>query len=171
MLNNYFNINHPLRPYTHSLPATPGTVPPPNALRDSAPPTAPEGFWPGESGGVWVNIEDHRGEEGYVNGEPFTITDFGPYPQGWSTEPPAPPEPTDEEKYNAEREAVRRKYESPFDGVQEGILFSLNMRYTSALMAGKGQNELGAIALEKEQASAAMAQEYDAIDHKYLGGE
>ncbi len=89
MRNHYYNDTHPLRPYTHSLAAMPGSIPPVNALRGDAP-TAKPGFWPCEKDGAWVYGEDHRGEEGYVNGEPYTINDFGPWPEGWSHTPPPP---------------------------------------------------------------------------------
>ena len=51
-----------------------------------------DGFIPRKLSGQagWEQVENHKGEEGYVNGEPFTIKDFGPYPDGWSTEPPPP---------------------------------------------------------------------------------
>lgn len=94
MQNNYFDSSHPLRPYTHSAPAMPGTVAPVNALRKALP-KAKKGYHWGESEGVWTYIEDHKGEEGYVNGVAHTIDDYGPYPDGWST---TPPEPTEEEK-------------------------------------------------------------------------
>ncbi|MDR0339502.1 MAG: hypothetical protein LBH65_04420 [Desulfovibrio sp.] len=93
--NHYFNIESPHRPYTQSLDATPGTFPPLNALRGNAPETNVKGKWPCESGGKWVQTEDHRGEEGYVDGEHTTIKDVGPLPTGWSTTPPGP---TEEEK-------------------------------------------------------------------------
>lgn len=89
MQNNYFDNTHPLRPYTHSLPAMPGTVAPANALRGQTP-TARPGFHPAEKDGRWTEIEDHRGESGYVNGQPCEIKDFGPLPDGWSDTPPAP---------------------------------------------------------------------------------
>ena len=93
MHNNYFDPTHPLRPYTHSLPAMPGTVPPANALRGQKP-TARPGFHPAEDNEQWIDIEDHRGQSGYLNGEPCEIKDFGPLPAGWSDTPP-PPAPED----------------------------------------------------------------------------
>lgn len=89
MQNNYFDANHPLRPYTHSLPAMPGTHPPANALRGEAPVAQP-GFHPGEKNGRWIEIEDHRGKNGYVNGLPCEIKGFGPLPDGWGDTKPAP---------------------------------------------------------------------------------
>ena len=87
--NNYFDETHSLRPYTHSLPANPGTTPPANALRGKKP-TAKAGYHPGEKNGKWIEIEDHRGEKGYLDGQPHTISDFGPYPNGWSKQAPDP---------------------------------------------------------------------------------
>lgn len=102
MRNNYFDNTHPLRPYTHSSPAMPGTVPPVNALRGETP-TARPGFHPAEQNGRWIEIEDHRGQNGYVNGQPYEVRDFGPLPDGWSeTLPP----PTPEELARAEYETA-----------------------------------------------------------------
>lgn len=42
--------------------------------------------------GAWVNVENHVGEKGYVNGVPTEIKDYGPLPEGWSLTPPAPTE-------------------------------------------------------------------------------
>ena len=98
MQNNYFDANHPLRPYTHSLPAMPGTVAPANALRGH-PPTARPGFHPAEQSGQWIEIEDHRGKQGYVNGQPCEIKDFGPLPGGWSDTPPPTPEEVAQAEY------------------------------------------------------------------------
>ena len=43
----------------------------------------------------WEQVENHKGEQGYVNGQAHTITEYGPYPDGWSA---TPPEPTQEEQ-------------------------------------------------------------------------
>lgn len=45
MHNHYVDPTHPHRPYTHSLAATPGTMPPASALRGEKPAKVP-GFWP-----------------------------------------------------------------------------------------------------------------------------
>lgn len=60
--------------------------------------TAPEeqeGFIPRWNGEAWEQVENHKGKEGYVNGEPHTVKNYGPLPEGWSD---TPPEPTPEEK-------------------------------------------------------------------------
>ena len=49
-----------------------------------------DGYWPCWNGEDWEQVEDHKGEQGFVNGEPFTIKDYGPYPAGWSKTPPPP---------------------------------------------------------------------------------
>ena len=54
-------------------------------------PSEYKGLWPCEKDGAWVLVDDHRGEQGYVNGEPVTIKEFGPLPDGWSDTPPEPP--------------------------------------------------------------------------------
>ena len=84
MLNNYFDIKHPLHPYSYSLKATKGTITPTNALRDTVPPLKKVGYFPCEKDGKWIDIEDHRGEVGYVNNVPFTIVELGEYPNGWT---------------------------------------------------------------------------------------
>lgn len=40
--------------------------------------------------GAWVDVENHVGENGYVNGVPTTIEEYGPLPEGWSLTPPPP---------------------------------------------------------------------------------
>lgn len=40
--------------------------------------------------GAWVNVENHVGEKGYVNGVPIEIKEYGPLPDGWSVTPPPP---------------------------------------------------------------------------------
>ncbi len=92
MQNHYYDNTHPLHPFTHSLPANPGALPPTNALRGPGElgPEIRPGFWPCEKDGAWQQVQDHRGKEGYLNGQPFTIKDLGPLPHGFSTTPPPP---------------------------------------------------------------------------------
>jgi hypothetical protein len=112
MHNNYFDESHPLHPYTHSTFAAPGTLPPVNALRDDTEPVITPGFWPREKAGVWVDVEDHRGEEGYVNGKATTIKELGPCPDGWSA---TPPPPTREEKRDAMQKAYAEAIQAHLD--------------------------------------------------------
>lgn len=99
IFNNYYDDTHPLRPYTHSLVFTEGSVPPTNAIRGSIPTIEP-GYHPVEENGEWISLEDHRGEKGYLDGQPHTITELGPLPEGWSD---TPPPPTTEELFSSLR--------------------------------------------------------------------
>lgn len=38
----------------------------------------------------WELVEDHKGAEGYVNGQLHTVKEYGPLPEGWSDTPPPP---------------------------------------------------------------------------------
>ena len=58
-------------------------------------PVEKQGFIPYYNNGKWEQVENHKGLEGYLNGQPHTIKDYGPLPEGWSD---TPPEPTAEEK-------------------------------------------------------------------------
>lgn len=62
---------------------------PNNATRTA--PTVVKGKIPHWDGKKWVQIEDHKGTSGYVNGQPHTINEYGPLPDGWSDTPPPPP--------------------------------------------------------------------------------
>ena len=56
-------------------------------------PVLQEGFiphWTGGLGSAWQQVENHKGQEGYLNGEPYTIKDYGPLPEGFSTSKPLP---------------------------------------------------------------------------------
>lgn len=108
-MNHYFDTTHPLRPYTHSLPANPGTIPPDNALRGEQP-SIKKGFWPCEKGGAWIDVEDHRerteakgfpagteqeGVEYWLPGDTWQaparkMESIGPLPDGWSAVKPEP---------------------------------------------------------------------------------
>lgn len=61
----------------------------PNNATDTAP-ARQDGYIPRWNGTTWEQTENHTGEEGYVNGTPHTIKEYGPYPQGWSINPPLP---------------------------------------------------------------------------------
>jgi hypothetical protein len=100
-MNYYYNQSHPLKPFTGQCLANPGSYPPDGAVRFPPPSGYPQGKHPAFKDGSWVLIDDHRNESGYVNGQPFTIKDYGPYPDGWSTTPPPPtPEQIKQEAIN-----------------------------------------------------------------------
>lgn len=51
-------------------------------------PEQQEGYIPRWNGAAWEQVENHRGEEGWLDGKPHKIGSYGPYPDGWSaTEP------------------------------------------------------------------------------------
>lgn len=61
---------------------------PNNATRTA--PTLKKGFVPCWDGKKWVQVEDHKGECGYVNGQAYTINAYGQLPEGWSATQPEP---------------------------------------------------------------------------------
>lgn len=77
---------------------------PNNATR--TPPQLSDGYIPRWNGNRWVLVEDHKGQEGYLNGEQYTVKDYGPLPEGFSeTSPP----PSLEEATGMARNALREK--------------------------------------------------------------
>lgn len=61
---------------------------PNNATRTA--PVLKEGFVPRWTGKKWEQVENHKGKNGYVNGQPNEIKEYGPLPEGWSDTPPLP---------------------------------------------------------------------------------
>lgn len=66
-----------------------GTVSMPHNTTAVAP-EIKEGFIPKWNDEAWEQVENHKGETGYVNGVYTEIKYFGPLPEGWSNEPPKP---------------------------------------------------------------------------------
>lgn len=96
---------------------------PNNATRTA--PTLKKGFVPCWTGKKWEQVEDHKGESGYVNGQPHTINEYGPLPEGWSD---TPPPPTIEELFDTLR-SVR-------DGRISAVLW-MRERHADELELGK----------------------------------
>lgn len=87
-------------------------------LPNNATRTAPDvrkGFVPRWNGSAWEQIEDHKGKEGYVNGEPHTIMTYGPLPEGWSD---TPPPPTKDESATQKLAEVMSSYAAAFSLVE-----------------------------------------------------
>jgi hypothetical protein len=101
--NHYWNQEHPLRPYTMTQPANPGSFPPSNASRTAPGEPTPPGKWPAWDGEGWIFVDDHRGESGWVDGVRTEIKDLGPLPEGWSD---TAPEPTPAEVKAAKEAAI-----------------------------------------------------------------
>ena len=74
---------------------------PPNAT--TVKPAKKKGYAPVWNGKAWEQVEDHRGEKGWVNREPVTIKEIGPLPVVFSTEKP---EPTAEEQAEQRRQEI-----------------------------------------------------------------
>ncbi|NCB23786.1 MAG: phage tail protein [Deltaproteobacteria bacterium] len=53
-------------------------------------PVLTDGFIPRWVGAAWVQVANLKGKSGYLNGQPFTITEYGPAPDGWSETAPLP---------------------------------------------------------------------------------
>lgn len=84
-----------------------GSTQPHNSLPD-APPIKP-GKWARAVNGKWIQVENHTGESGYINGQPHTITEYGPYPDGWSATRPLP---TLAEAQNSKRASISAGFDA-----------------------------------------------------------
>jgi len=101
---------------------------PHNTTREPAP-LANE-YIPRWTGRAWEQVENHKGREGWLNGQPHKITEYGPLPEGWSDNPP---EPTAEELAERRRAAI------------EGELDAIDRR-------GRRASRAAALALARGQA-------------------
>ena len=77
-------------------------------------PVLQEGFIPRWNGEGWEQVENHKGLEGYLNGEPYTIKDYGPLPDGFSTSKPLPS--LDEAKKQARQELKSYRQQIEYGG-------------------------------------------------------
>lgn len=68
-------------------------------------PTEQDGHIPRWNGEAWEQVENHQGKEGYVDGQPFTVKDYGPLPEGWSDSPPPPTPEERAARARAERDS------------------------------------------------------------------
>lgn len=113
--------------YTHSAPGDPSVLPPENGTFESVP-EASSGFWPviDPDHHGWHLEEDHRGKEGFVDGEPIKIRKVGTLPEGWTEEPPPfvdtrPPEERRVEAYRMEADPIfeqAMKYQAAAEGLK-----------------------------------------------------
>lgn len=104
----------------------------------AAQPALQEGFIPQWTGKEWMQVEDHKRLEGWLDGEPYTIKDYGPLPKGFSTEPP---EPTLEEKQAAIVGAVQARLDAfaqarGYDGILSAATYATS---TNAQFAAEGK--------------------------------
>lgn len=71
-----------------------------------------KGYAQQRAGDVWREVEDHRGKEGFVGGEPFTVKKCGPLPDGWSETPPPPSTADLFDQLRALRDLKLREYDA-----------------------------------------------------------
>lgn len=105
-----------------------GTTPGPNCIRLENPVEIPSGFWPVTNATKtgFDMVENHRGKEGYVNGELIKITVLGPLPDGWSATPPVLPDVRSaadkrRDAYNVESDSLflqAQLYQSEAEGMR-----------------------------------------------------
>ena len=96
------------------------------------------GLQPGCADVDGVVMEDHRHTAGWINGEPFTMEDFGPLPEGFSMEPPPPSLADLQAMFTA---AIQEYMDSFFrqrnyDGVLSAATYATS---TNAKFAAEGQ--------------------------------
>lgn len=72
-------------------------------------PTLQDGYIPKWNGIAWEQVENHVGKEGYVNGEEFTVTQYGALPEGFSD---TAPEPTLEEAKTSKLAEIKQAFET-----------------------------------------------------------
>lgn len=70
-----------------------------------------DGFIPRWTGAAWEQVENYKEREGYLDGQPHTIREYGPLPEGFSD---TPPPPTFEEAVTAKLGEVMGGYSSAF---------------------------------------------------------
>lgn len=89
-----------------------------------APPEAGQGLAAVWQGGAWAQVEDHRGRQGWLDGQPATITELGPLPAGWADAAPEPDAAALAAQVRAERDARlaacdwTQLPDAPLDGAQ-----------------------------------------------------
>ena len=150
-MNYYWNPKDP-KPYTTCQPANKGSIAPSNATRTAPPdPKATPGKWPCWTGTGWTLIEKHIGEKGWVNGQPFEIKDWGPYPAGWSAT--APPPTADEIKaqkvaeLKGELAAIDMESIRPLRAIADGTATQADHDKLAALEADAATNRAELAAL------------------------
>jgi hypothetical protein len=91
-----------------------GNAPPNNSTY--VPPEVQDGFIPRWNGEAWEQVENHKGEKGYVAGQHTEIKEYGPLSEDWTTEPPPPPPDT-----RTPEEKRRAAYSAELDPIQAQI--------------------------------------------------
>ena len=79
---------------------------PHNSTRER-PPSVTSDYIQRWDGTAWKVFQNFKGREGYLNGQPHKITEYGPLPEGWSDTPPLP---TAEELAERRRQAIQAEF-------------------------------------------------------------
>jgi hypothetical protein len=104
------------------------------------------------TGTAWEQIENHKGESGYLDGKPHAINAYGPLPDGWSDTPPLP---TPAEIANARLAEIQARLRE-IDADRSRPLSDLALKQYEVFARQK------LTALETER--AALVEEKDAIE-------
>ena len=121
----------------------------PNNATHIAPPDVPGGFIPRWNGGAWEQVEDHKGKEGYLDGQPHTVKEHGPLPEGWSD---TPPEPTEAELAERRRGEILARL-ADIDAARSRPLADLAL----GLDEGFAQQKLEGLEAERAELAAELA--------------
>jgi hypothetical protein len=141
-----------LKPLTKTIFSSIYGEPPKEAYTETVPPNPSRGQVPCFIEGEWVLMEDHRREWGWIDGIPTQITDIGPYPEGFSTQPPPPTQ--------AElNEVARREYLAELDNIDKSTIRALREIDASndASTVIYARNKLATFETKAEEIRAAMA--------------
>ncbi len=117
-----------------------------------APPETEAGFVAVWNGSTWELKEDHRGEAGWLNSRPHTISELGPLPDGFSG---TPPKPTPEETAAKRAAEIRGK-------LQE--IDAASIRPLRAKLAGTATAEDEARYTELEREASALRLELAGLE-------
>lgn len=112
-------------------------------------PTEQDGYIPRWNGETWEQVENHKDEQGYLSGQPHTIKDYGPLPEGWSA---TPPEPTPDEQAAQRRARIMTRLAE---------IDAASVRPLRALVRGEAvqadTDKLAALDAEAEELRAELA--------------
>ena len=107
-----------------------------------------DGFIPRWNGTAWELLPDLRGLEGWLDGRPHTITEYGPLPPGWSDEPPPP---TPEDLAAARIEAIKAR----LDTIDKALIRGLDAR-DEGTATEEDEAKLAELRAEKRKIRAEM---------------
>lgn len=132
-MNNYYFDENGI--YTGCAPAHPDTIAPDNALRVA--PERQDGFWPvlNAEKTAWDLVPDHRGQRGWLRGDPVVVAELGPLPEGWTRTPPEGVCEVDDSLPATAAERRRREYISRTDGIRD---LALSYRLEADACRGRG---------------------------------